>query len=341
MADFVFYGVCKMFDYIKFRTTAYKHKYDTVLDTPNKRISYGELNSAVNALYNSLMNMGISGRALVMLGNTPEFVTSCLALSKAGFEVMLVSPLVSSAELKAAYTAFEPSFVIATGEALNRLNGTLLQLGCITAVAVGNAQNVFPAQFDYDSLLASNDYRLVNTAEAESGNFCFFYQSEINTPELPEVDAAFLLLPLCEKQGAALLSQLIYNGGRCILGGEVNKKTVKKKKADALFVDPSLAYMYSDIGCKVYTFEFSQNLRRCGDRLVDVALVSKHFTELCRAPVTISFSGVRLHITLTLDGNASKENVAEHPAVKAVKAAAGDLLFAIPSPKTFSVKKTV
>ena len=331
-----------MFDYLKFRAAAYKHKYDTAIETDTKRITYGKLSSDVTSLCNSLANMNLQPSALVMLADSPELAVSCLALSKAGFDRMLASPFTSAAELKEIFERFTPAVVFLPSEQLERLGPALSRLGCSCAVVTGSGQSIFPAQFNYYDLIVRNDYRLAGESEKAGGSVSFFYLSDKPLPELANCSAAFIRLPLCEKQGAYVLSEILYSGKRWVHTKEVTKKTVKKKKADRVFTDPSSAYMFADIGCEVTVLPFDDRYRRCGERLVDVSRLSQQFCAVCKDPVSVTFSGIKMYITLTLGPDAGRSDIANHPSVKAVKSAAPDILYGINCPKTFTVKqKTV
>lgn len=328
-----------MFDYLKFRTSAYKHKYDIAVETDSKRITYGELNSDVISLCNSLANMNIGKSALVMLPDCAELAVSCLALSKAGFERMLASPLLSSADVGEILLSFIPDVVFLPSEQLGRLGPVLADHGCACAVVLGNEQCIFPAQFDYYDLIVRNDYRVASECQPSQSEPVFFYDSDKPLPESITADAACIRLPLCEKQGAFVLSDILYRGAKWVHIKEINKKTVKKKKADRVFTDPSSAYMYAGAGCEVDVLPFAERFRRCGDRLADLSKLSEQFCAVCKDSVTVSFSGVKMHITLTLGADAGKTDIESHPSVAAVKRAAPDLLYGIDCPKTFTVKQ--
>ena len=325
-----------MFDYLKFRAAAYKHKYDAAIKTAKKSVTYGDIMKTVGALSNAIMNMGVKGRALVLMENSAELVCTCLSLSKTGFETTVCCPDISKAELS--LVCDEPYDIVFVSEAaMLRLATTLKSLFITCAVVDGNLQNVLPKEFEYKRLIRSNDYTL--SAEPEQS---FGVKAFLDNGEIPEsVESGILVdAPMWERAAAEAVSSLLYEGKTCAIACDTDiKRFIRKNKITSVLTTACRKNVFLPLCKDVLTVEYPDGVFVSGARIFDTERVSKALTKYCGAPVRVYLSGVRVHIEITVSGGFDKQKPESHPSVALLKSVASDIMCGTVCPKTFEVRQ--
>lgn len=325
-----------MFDYLKFRAAAYKHKYDTAIKLSKKSVTYGDIMKTVSALSNALVNMGVGGRALVLMDSGADFVATCLALSKTGLETTVCCPDISKAEL---YMLCDRPYdiVFVSENTMLRLATTFKALSITCAVVDGNLQNVLPKEFEYKRLVRSNDYTVSAEPETTSGVKTFLDNGELSE----YVESGILIdAPMWERAAATAVSGLLYEGGCISLAGDIDlKRFIRKNKIVSVLTTPNRKNTFLPLCAQVYTVNYPETSLVSGSRIFDTERMSAALTKYCDAPVNVYLSGVRVHIEITVSGAIDKKSPESHPPVALLKSIAPDIMCGTVCPKTFEVRQ--
>lgn len=346
-----------MFDYDRIKSAAYKYKYETALETQSLRISYRELLNMIDAVYNSLCVMNVTGGAVaVLLRSCAASVCSSFACDRAGFECITADSLISEAAAERLAEKYRPSVVIMPYSQLLRLADVFLRFGCRTAVLTeipsqnGGIENnqMFPAQFEFDSLLEKNDYTFVDKDRGGrrfehvffSGGDCdgkYIDTMPDGIANLPPRTPVYIDLPLYEHAGAVAVTSLLYGGRRCFLTDMPDKKLFKRKKVGAVICDRLSAEAYRDFPCKILTAETDPRrpFLYVGGGLFCLKDINARLSVISGMNAVCEFDGCRLRIIFETDSVPDMQSTY----VKRLAADCRRLLSAYNVPKSFVFRK--
>ena len=300
-------GGISMFDYDRLRAACYKYKYETALETADRRISYKELLQMTDAVYNSLCVMNLKNSCVAVLHRAcPEAVCAYFACARAGIECISADSRISDAAADALAEKYNPSAVIMPSNELIRLGKIFSQHGCKTAVLTGETVPVqmFPAQFGFSALLEKNDYILSDAkSENKPGRHVFYDGAYNDEPprelfELPARTCVYISLPVFESSGALALTELLYSGGRCFLSFSRDAKLFRRKKVFAVVCDELTEPLYSEsfrFVCAVKTDPQKPYVCAGGGILCPDA-VGHALTETMGFPVRCEYDGRKIRI---------------------------------------------
>ncbi len=328
-----------MYDFLKFRDAAFKNKYEIAFETEKKRMTYAELYDKVNAIYNSLYNMGVEGSAVVALSDPIKASIAALALSKRGMKRIFTNSKVSKTELSILVKKHSPSVIFAEGSELSRLFECLEQTGVKTAVFTGKSEQIFPSQFDFDQLVVLGDYTLVK--EYESTNKIVFSDNTLVTLKPSCYDSlkqgVCVDVPVYCKLSAKVISEILYRGGRCVFFDETNAKKLKKRKAQFVVTDTNNIENYK--GFKGQIFGVDIGIRKIGDSFFDGDKISGYISKISGLDVRVIYNGAVICVSVMLSEKDDLNNPKTNKSVQIAKQCALDVLYPFNSKKTFAVKQ--
>ena len=326
-----------MYDFEKFKASAFKNKYEIAFETDKKRINYGEVLGKVNALYNALANMGISGRALVFCGDAESTAVISFALSKAGVERILLNKKIPCFDAGKMCKKYLPSVCFLPANEFERLAPTLEKSGVKCVITTGDKPPFFPAQFELSKLIESNDFKVFKDYNS-TDKIEFYEDAECETFSFADVlerDAVVLDIPLFCPAGARLFSNCLYSGKKCFLPSEFSPKYFKKHKVKMLVTDSGKEKFYKDFVCE-------KNFVPVGRRIVDGSFfdsdkLASKLSSLTDAKAEVSFNGAVIGVSVIFDNDADDLKMKEETAL--IRSAAIDLLYPFDKKKTITVKK--
>ena len=312
-----------MFDYEKIKSAAYKYKYETALETQNVRISYKELLNMIDAVYNSLCVMNVTGGAVaVLLRSGRDLVCSAFACDRAGFDCVTADSRISVSCAARLAEKYRPSVVIMPSCELERLAEIFLHCDCKTVVLTetlaqgdnSDERQLFPAQFDFDSLLERNDYAFVDKdGEKRNSKHVFFGVGDDSAKyvdKLPDALSAlsprtpiYISLPFYEQAGALAITSLLYGGRRCFLADVPDKKLFKRKKVGAVLCDSVLTAAFAEYSCEILTVETDPErpFLYAGGGLLNLQEINAELIKLSGMKSFCEFDGCRLRIVFETD----------------------------------------
>ena len=338
-----------MFDYEKFKAASYRYKYETALENPNERISYGQLLDMIDTVYNSVCVTNQSGgKIAVLLRNCPQAVCTYFACARAGFDCISADSMLTENQAEALTKQYGPSVVVMPSDQLSRLAGIFQENGCNIAVYTGPEpqSRYFPAQFAFDVLLDKNNYPLVekkHQSRAGCHIFCYGSQYKDSLPErllsLEQRRSVYIGLPIYEKAGADLLCELLYSGHRCFITESLDIKILKRKKVCAAVCDRLTAINFEDGGKpEVFTVQTDPDREfvYAGFGILYPSRVSKELSELTGRHVSCDFDGRKIRISIQTDKNPDPSD----ELVKLISNRCKQLLYGLNVPKSlvFEVK---
>lgn len=327
-----------MYDYEKFKAAAYRYKYDIAAEFEKSRLTYNELYEKVNALYNALANMGVSGSAVLLCPEPFELMVSAFALSKCSLERIICNYKISEYELKKICKKYSPSVVFLKNTELERLAPVLSEAGVNTAVTYGASGQLLPAVFEYEKLVDTNDYLLVKeyTASAKTE---FLTAAKCDMLKLSDEQikgGVFVDIPSASEPFASAVCDILYRGGRLFFTQNLTKKMVSKKKISCVLTDSRSAEKYASLGADVQTFE--PPLRIVAGVFFDGKYLSENLTEMTGTNTEAVFNGAIINVTAHFEKDFDAGNGKAR--MQAVTDAAKDLLCAYNVKKTIAFKKS-
>lgn len=313
-----------MFDYEKIKSAAYKYKYETALETQNVRISYKELLNMIDAVYNSLCVMNVTGGAVaVLLRSGRDLACSSFACDRAGFDCVTADSRISVSRAARLAEKYRPSVVIMPSCELERLAEIFLRCDCKTAVLTetskqgdnSDVRQLFPAQFDFDSLLERNDYAYIDKGgEKKNSRHVFFgvgddsvqYADTLPGDALSALSPRtpiYISLPFYEQAGALALTSLLYGGRRCFLADMPDKKLFKRRKVGAVLCDSVLTAAFAEYPCEILTVETdpARPFLYAGGGLLNLQEINAELIKISGMKSFCEFDGCRLRIVFETD----------------------------------------
>lgn len=329
--------------YSTLKTSAYKNKYETALETLDERISYGELLQRVNALYNSLCQMDLCKKTIaVFTGNSVNTVYTVYAALRAGCNCVIMSPAGNAQRINRSLSKYRPAAAFVNAHNLGRLAPSLKAFGCNCAVATSECdERLLPIVYEIEELLEFNDYSTHATGEVGGGQLIFesacapfeFFNDILNTKTRSGI---LLCLPLYTGAAFAALDTILTNGKKCVFLNSPTSQLVKKKNISlAICADFDL-----QLGCNTVfyknanTFGINGQILYCED-------TENYISAACGYPVSCDIEGSKLKILVTLGANTDMSVLKNSPLTSAISECLNDALYGINCPKSIVFKKTV
>lgn len=328
-----------MYDFEKFKPSAFKNKYDIVFAKDKSRTTYGELYNYVCALYNAFSNMSISGSALILCDDGENIAKTCLALSKLGVKRVIADAKISGTVAKKLVKKHSPSVVFIQSEYVKKLAPFLLEEKVVTVVTYGVAEGTFPAQFCFEELCEKNDFVLISDYESTSETE-FEAEQDFTLPKLENYNlknGVFIDIPPFCQLYSSLLSQIIYEGGKCVFFEKNTAKMHKKAGTCLVITDKSKETLYKDFTCDVFVTLWDSV--RVGESFIDTVKLSDILSDFSGASVTVTYNGAVINVLAVFPENTYFEDVQNSEEIISLKKLALDLLSPYDKKKTITVKK--
>lgn len=331
-----------MFDYQKFKKTAYKFKYETLFETDTERVRYGDYLSRVNAVYNALLRLNFSGGTVMLFARTsPDAFSVALACDRAGYRCVITDSKLPVFEVENAVKKHTPALCIGEGRELLRISKRLIEIGCKSVVVTDNSPlpNVFPTEYSLSELVLQNDYVTVNSNTDKKGEFVFAFDD--NTP-LPDMSFAndikaregiVLDIPFYRNAGAYVFCELVYGCHR-ICFCDNSPKTLKKKKITTLVTAGDRCETPIEtvrVCCSEKTY--------IGGGIFEKEQIESVLSKAYPMPVSLSAGEGKIRVGVSVGADADMEALQFYPPVQALKSVAKEILYPFDVPKMFAFKK--
>jgi hypothetical protein len=326
-----------MFNYEKFAAAALKNKYEIAFECDRTRVTYGELSKQVSALCNALFNMGVKGPALVLTSDPMRLCVSALALAKCGADRIFGDGKIPQIHLANLLKKKTPELVLLEAAELERLAPVLLEKDIRTVITYGSAEAVFPAQFEYKSLIERNDFVMIKEFEA-GGKDLFVYNVDAKFPDLSEIDLRGGIVadvPAFCKGGARIAYGLLLEGRKQSVFTDKSPKSLKKRKVAAVITDSPAQYE----GMLFSAFELTLSERRVSDSFADPEKISAYLSSLTPARVNVTFNGAVFAIKVIFPGDKIMPESMQQQKISEIKSAAVDLLYPFDKKKIITILK--
>ncbi len=328
--------------YNEFKTAAYKYRYETAIENEYVRISYGELLGRVNALYNSLCQMGVSGKTVAVLtGNCPETVYAIFACLKAGCRCVLCRVSGPKSALLQKLEVYRPSVAVLHTCHFNHSVDALKKVGCNCAIVTEQGEvddTLLPSVYFLNDLLQINDYN-ASTATQTDGSIVLandgaHFDTKDAIDALDKREGVYIGLPLYCGAGFDSLIFALLSGHKCVFCHTPSKQLFKKKN-----VRLSLAYSGTPtFDCNTLFYE-NNNTFCINGEFVYKEECENIISMAIGYPVFLDFDGNKLKITVKLFENDDIGAVAGSPLARAVANCAADVLYGAACPKSVVFKK--
>lgn len=336
-----------MFDYAEFRTIAYKYKYETVFETDSERVRYCDLLARVNAVYNALLRLNLSGGTVMLFART-GILPVCLAFAcnRAGFDCVIADSRLPLYSVESAVKKHSPLICAGKGKELSRLSSRLLECGCKSVLVIDESPlpERFPTEYRLSSLIDENDYFTVGADSEKKGKTVFAFDDDTPLPQTDFIsdygkrDAVILDVPFYKRAGAHVLRELIFSCHRIYLTDDFSSKILKKKKVKHLIT----------AGSKNKDFKGETAFVNCashsvvGGGVFDKTEVGDILSKTSPLDISVDTDGEKIQIFVTVGDDADMDALQFYPPVQALRSVCKEVLYPYNAPKTFTFRqKTV
>lgn len=332
-----------MFDYEKFKSAAYRYRYETAIETENGRLSYRKLLDMTNAVYNALCVIRPEKGVAALLRAGAESISLYLACNRAGIRCISADSRLSVQNAERLAKEQEFSAVVMPERELSRLGGRFLSAGCTTCVTVGgdSMNRIFPAQFSYEQLLEKNDYPLAQKHGRGAGKHVFFdgdYEPPLprELDELPPREPVYIDLPVFTRAGAAAYFKMLTEGRRCFVTDAPSRRLFSRKKVKYALCFASSARRLESEGCAALVCnDADAPYLSAGGGVLHPEQGKARLGAICGDKVDFDWDGEKLRIRVLCKSIPE----ADGALAAALKKECADLLLPLDVPKSFVFKK--
>lgn len=336
-----------MFDYDRFRTIAYKYKYETALETDSERVRYCDLLSKVNSVYNALLRLNLENGTVMLFARTGILpICVVLACNRAGFDCVIADSRLPLYAVESAVRKYTPIICAGEGKELKRLSSRLAECGCKSVLVIddGPLPDCFPTEHRLSVLMSENDYFAVTTSDGKKGKITFAFDDDTPLPQTDFIsgygkrDAVIADVPFYNRAGAYLINELICSCHRIYLTDDFSSKILKKKKVKYLIT----------AGCGNKNFKGETTVVSCtslsvvGGGIFDKYEVEGILSKTSPLEISVDTDGEKIQIFVTVGEDADMDALQFYPPVQALRSVCKEVLYPYNAPKTFTFRqKTV
>ncbi len=327
-----------------FKAAAYRYKYETAIETEYERVSYKELLTRVNALYNSFCQMGITGKTVAVLtGNCPQTVYAILAAVKAGCRCVLCRVSGPVDALAEKLSVYRPSVAVVHSCHYMHTVPVLRDCGCNCAVVAEQGdvdRTLLPAVHFLSELVEINDYSSLPTEQKDGivvlANDGVHWDTKAAIESTGRRDGVYIGLPLYCGAGFDAVFSALFSGHKCVFLERPTKQIFKKKNVKLALVYKGLPTFDCDA-----LFYQNDNTICINNEFIYPAECEKLISDAIGYPTVCEYDGEKIKISVILPPDADISAVSGSPLARAIAGHAADAFYGLACRKSVVFKKTV
>lgn len=327
-----------MFDYLKFKASAYKHKYETAIEYKKHRVLYGELYEKVNAVYNSVCQMSLQDTIVLLSRDVEQTICLSLAASRAGLRCVHADPMMSFDDAVAIGNTYNPDVVVLPSSELIRIGEAFVKTGCKRAVITGipTKETVFSSEFYYNDFLEMNNYRVSTTDDNNVADHVFADALPETIPDISTIsidDGICLDLPAFSSVAAAWLSEILETGHKCVIAEKYAPNIFKKQKIKTVVT--SRPETFDGFSCDTLKVTLPDGIFFVGDGIFDSTSLSMKMTQKCKRQITCEYVDGKIRSIVYLTPDEDVSSVTGTSFALSLKTAATEVFYPFAADKTF------